>query len=193
MGRHFPSLAVALEAAGVRVAELPEHLKPLRRWSKDEIVEQLRRIARGRPLSSSAVPVALRGACRKHFGSFRAARMAAGITAVRQPWTADGVLLALRDVAARTSSALAPSALSASLVYGCEQRFGSVTAAVVAAGLRSHLPRKRRTREDVIQELRDAVARGVQPKYGQVRSGLAAAARLLFGSLAAAREAAGVA
>lgn len=79
--RHFSSYDEALRAARLD----PERVRQRRRWAREDVIRALRQTHRaGRPLSDSAVRrqhPAVYGAAVRLFGSFTAARSAAGI-----PW-----------------------------------------------------------------------------------------------------------
>ena len=83
--RHFSGYDDALRAARID----PEKVRERRSWKKDDVVRGLKNTHRaGRPLSDSAVRrehPALYGAAVRLFGSFTAARAAAGIKWKRRP------------------------------------------------------------------------------------------------------------
>jgi hypothetical protein len=154
----FGSIREARAAAG-----MPSKLKI---WSKDMVLEELRRrAARGEPPNGG-----LRDACRLHFGTLNRAREAAGVPLVRRPWTRDELIAEVRR---RRGILDRPFRLKLWV------KFGSVDAAYAAAGL---APRRVPwTRERVIAEIQ--AGRGSRP--------LRRAAKRYFGSMVKACRAAG--
>jgi hypothetical protein len=148
-----------------------------RRWSREELVEQLRT----NPALQRGLPPSLQAACRQLFGGVTAARAAAGRPFVRAVWSKERVIAALRERAARGEYGIDKPLMSA-----CTTLFGTVKAARMAAGTPSSRPRVW-SKERVIGALREHAARGeyaLDPKFK-------AACHHLFGSIKAARMAAG--
>ncbi|MCL6650374.1 MAG: hypothetical protein K6U89_18895 [Chloroflexi bacterium] len=177
--RRFGSVHALKEAAGVAVT-----------WTPEKVVSALRDLAAaGQPLGVSTLRAAghsgLAAAAMRLFGSFRAACEAAG---VQKPLPDYDRLSAEELYKLWRTGRPRPEGLAGAI----RKRFGSVAALRKAA-----LPTAYWTRERVVSSLREFAASGRPPTAGELRrtgnSGLAAAARKLFGSLSAAREAAGLA
>jgi len=173
----FGSVAAAIRAAGVAASAGHGN----QRWSRERVIEELRaRAQRGTPTLTGAV----HRAARLHFGGVREAREAAGVTALlRAPWTAESLVDELRRRARRGDS-------GRTLWAACKRLFGSVAVARRAAAV----PAMQRTKgmvawgkAELLVELRRRVRKRLQ-----LSRGLSAGLRLQFGSLAAARAAAGV-
>ena len=150
--RHFGSWRAAVTAAGLG-AQLPPELLP-RRWSPqaviDEIVDAHRR--GDRPTDLWKRDTGLVSAAKKHFGSWRAAVLAAGLKTTRRQWSP---AIVIRELQARHTRG---QGLSSSVVFRQDgplgaaalRYFGSWPAALAAAGLPptrpTPAPRKPRTR-----------------------------------------------
>ena len=180
---HYGSWEAALAAAGVdpdavRLARGP--------YTADEILERIRGLARGgaevRP--STLRQVVKLDAVRRLFGSVEAAVRAAGIGAPvthgNQRWSRERVVEELRARAARGEPTLTRGLHRAVQLY-----FGGVHAARAAARL-PPLLRAAWTEDSLIEELKR------RARHGDSGHALWAACNRLFGSLAAARRAAGV-
>jgi len=167
MRRLFGSVEGALRAAGITNW-------PARRPSitRAEVIGQLRANARA---GRYAVPVGLRHAVTRLFGSANAARTAARLP-VQTGWTEERLIEALREQARRGDH-------GRSLHRPCIQIFGSMAAARRAAGTS-----KGWTPERVIAALRERAKQG-RPAGDALR----AACKRRFGSVEAAYQAARVA
>jgi hypothetical protein len=150
-------------------------------WSKARVLAEIREcVAQG----IENLPKPLQAASAQHFGSIRAAREAAGAPSRLKIWSREGIIEALRENAARGEP------IDANLWAACKRHFGSTAAAQRAAGVPSRSPSLlRASRADILKEVRRHVRR---TGAGLPRS-LAHACRHHFGSVAAARAAAGVA
>lgn len=107
---------------------------PRRSWSKEDVIAELRRLAKEhRPvLYGLAVPTALRDACAHYFGSFRAARDAAGLCGLSRTWTKEQIIEALRARAA-AGQPMSANSMPSALSTACWRYFGSHQAALAAA------------------------------------------------------------
>jgi hypothetical protein len=180
---HYGSWEAALEAAGVD----PDAVRLQRgRYTPDEILERIRGLARdGAEVRPSTLREVVKlDTVRKLFGSIEAAVRAAGVadpvTHGNQKWSRERVVEELRARAARGESTLTRGLHRAVQLY-----FGGAHAARTAAGL-PPLLRTAWTEESLIKELQRRARRG---DSGHT---LWAACKRLFGSLEAARRAAGV-
>ena len=180
---HFGSWEAALEAAGVD----PSKVRLQRtRYTQEEIIELIRDMAREglavRP--STLKPRVKLDSVRKLFGSIDAAVRAAGIEQVvthgNQRWNRETVIEELKARGARGDVTLTRGLQRAVQLY-----FGGAHEARAAAGL-PPLLRTVWTKESLIKELRRRARRG---DSGHT---LWTACKRLFGSVAAAREAAEV-
>lgn len=175
--RLFGSVAAAIRAAGAQVSAV----HPNQKWTRERVLEELRlRAKRG----ETTLTPGLHRAARQHFGGAPAAREAAGIPAVlRAAWTKQALIRELRHRARRGDS-------GRTLWTACKRLFGSVAAARRAAGV----PSTQRTQGMVawskprlLAELRRRMRQRLQ-----LSRGLSEGLRRQYGSLTAARAAAGV-
>jgi len=166
MRRLFGSVEAALRAA--RIANWPVRRPSI---TRAEVIGHLRTNARA---GRYAVPVSLRHAVTRLFGSANAARAAAKLP-VRTGWTQERLIEALRERARRGD-------YGRSLHRPCIQLFGSMAAARRAAGTS-----KGWTPERVIASIRGRAKQG-RP----VGAALRAACKRRFGSVDAAYKAARV-
>lgn len=197
--------AAAVYAGGLRNARRLAGIEPSprrygkKRWSRNDIITAIAKRSRaGKSLASTLPPPALVTAGRWHFGSWRDALAAAGIDArdtriSRKKYTPDVICAELRR-AARAGSDLRASSLAKIMKLEAVRReFGTLRAALIAAGLGEQLARRKHgglkwSRERVINVLRDRAKRGEHT----LTSGLHRVAQLYFGGADAARAAAGV-
>jgi hypothetical protein len=188
---HAGGLQQARAAAGI---EPPRHRPPVKRWDRAAIVAAIHAQVRARrPLASSKAPQRLVAAARWHFGSWEAALAAAGIEpdAVRlqrAPITRREVLARIRGMA-RGGAVVRASTLKRLVKLDTVRKlFGSIDAAVRAAGLEPVLTHGnlKWTPARVIGELKARAARGEL----RLTRGLQRAAQLYFGGAKAARAAA---
>ncbi len=199
--RRAARVPVARPAALVRVKRRRRKPKssvrrgPGRRWNAAVIVLAIQERARkAETLASSKVPPRLVAAARWHFGSWPAALAAAGVAAddvrlQRRPYTKADILALVRRLA-RDGTPLRASTLKGVVKLDTVRKlFGSVDAAIRAAGF-EYVPRTRRkwSHERVIDELRSRAKAG---KLTLTR-GLGRAVQLYFGGAHAARVAAGI-
>jgi lambda repressor-like predicted transcriptional regulator len=190
---HAGGLGQARAAAGVVP---PARQSPVPRWDRAAIVAAIRRRARAKQaLASSKAPQRLVAAARWHFRSWRAALAAAGVDPdavrlVRAPLTRDDVLARIRELA-RGGIAVRPSTLRAVVKLDTVRAlFGSVAAAVAAAGIGQEVVHGNRkwSRATIVAALKARASRGET----RLTRGLARAVQLYFGGARAARAAAGL-
>jgi hypothetical protein len=141
--RRFGSWASAVTAAGL--ADRIPIAKPLRRWTKKQVLDSIQRATReGIPLSKvSSFDQGLYNAAKTHFGSWRNAVRAAGLPTTRQQWS-KALILAGNLARYRSGSSLScghPDNIN--LAAASSRHFGSWTAALVAAGVKA-APNQRR-------------------------------------------------
>lgn len=189
VNRHFDSVAAALAAARVRSTSPPR-----REWTRDEIKRELAwRKQHGLPLHGKAIQDAALGglyqAAVREYGSYYAIAKEFGAVSPHRRWTKAIVIADLRQLAKQHQPFFSRHA-SVALRHACDRHFGSFRAALAAAGFPS--ASRRRTREDVLEELRRRARRGERLSARAVGSSLATACWRLFGSFAAAIKAAGV-
>lgn len=165
----FGSTRAAREAAGVPRPPAQRDV-----WSAERVINELRRFAREEREPTQRLSIE----ARRLFGSMAAARKAAKVSAVTtKRWTRARVI---EELKARPGPA---SRLRHHVRRAAERHFGSVPAALEAAGITTRFGRW--DRATVIAELREAARGG-----GRIRTALAAARQ--FGSITEARRAAGV-
>lgn len=179
--------------AGVR---RPARRPVVRRWNQASIVLAIKdRLRKGQTLASSKAPPRFVAAARWHFGSWKAALAAAGVDAQkvrlrRGPYRRQEILAVLRRLA-REGKPLRSSTLAGAVnLEAVRTLFGSVEAAIRAAGLahaRTH-PTQKWSRERLIEELRRRAQRGDLT----LTRALHRAVQLYFGGAHAARKAAGI-
>lgn len=178
----FGDLARARKAAGLRP------LDPIRKWTEERLIEEMRSVYRATgALTAKAIIEAGRhdlvGATQAHGGLIRARRLA-GLPepAPVRRGRGEPCERVLEELRARPAPA---SRLRHHVRRAAERHFGSVPAALEAAGITTRFGRW--DKATVIAELREA-ARG----DGRIREALALAAARQFGSITEARRAAGV-
>ena len=93
--RHFGSWEAALGAAGLERVVRPR--PPVRHWSAELVIAAVRDLCDQSPnhVGVDRIDYGLQGAARKHFGSWRAAMLAAGRTPGRRRWSREAVLDAI--------------------------------------------------------------------------------------------------
>lgn len=143
--RHFGTWGGALRAVGL--SPLTTYGK--RRWTRDEVIAELRGPARSLPYQEAERRISgLVQAAKKYFGRWSHAREAAGLTPspyeLRHHWTRDHVIQAVRSFGKPVSSTVA-RAKYPSLPAAVARHFGTWKAAVEAAGF-EYPPRKWRVR-----------------------------------------------
>jgi hypothetical protein len=174
----FGSVPAAIRAAGFA----PGVGHPNQRWSRERVLEEL--VLRARR-GERGLTGGLYRAARLHFGGAHAARAAAGLPImVRVAWTKPTLIAELQRRARRGNS-------GRTLWTACKRLFGSVAAARRAAGV----PATQRTRGMVAWTAPQLIAelRRRARERRQLSRGLTAGLRRQFGSLTAARAAAGIA
>lgn len=190
---HAGGLQRARAAAGI---EPPGRRPPVKRWDRAAIVAAVRAEARaGKPLASSKAPQRLVAAARWHLGSWEAALAAArvdpgAVRLQRPPVTRDEVLARIRSLARGGVVVRAATLRPVVKLDTVRALFGSIEAAVRAAGIDPVLTHGnlKWTRARVIDELKARAARG-EPRLTR---GLQRAVQLYFGGAHAARAAAGL-
>ncbi len=167
---YFGSVVAACHAAGVPTLRS--------RWSKERVVQELRR----RAASSQPRDRNLESACFRYFGSVRSARRAAGVSPTPPTWSKEKVIQILRQRARNGELSIAGP-----LGDACSRLFGSRTAARRAAGIASpRTPMAEWSRDEILEELRRRV------RAGESLQAIAKACRKHFRSLSAARQEAGL-
>ena len=188
--RRWGSVAAAVAAAGLAAwPRAARHPLP----SRAEVLTTLR--ARARTARVLVGERRLATAARRHFGSWHAALVAAGVSHLRaqQPWSAAKVIAALRR-RQRQGASLSAHAIAASdgpLARAAARYFGSLVKARAAAGI--HLVLRRRwTRATVLAELQRVAGRRRTLRQVDVPARVVFAAAARFGSWRAACAAAGL-
>jgi hypothetical protein len=105
-------------------------------WTPKRVLEELRTLAAGRGVVLTAeVPDSLLHACARYYGSLEKARRAAGLRGLRgHRWSRDAIIADLKRRASR-GQPITGNALGSSLMTACWRYFGSLDAALAAAGL----------------------------------------------------------
>ena len=198
--RLFGSWVAAREAAGVKPTEVAAK-RGL--YTREYIIARLREHAAAGLSTSSEHPFMKKygNAVRHLFGSWATAREAAGVkptgrAAMRGLYTREYIISLLRKNAAAGLSTSSCHPVLRKCGDAVWRLFGSWAAARKAAGVKPiqlSANRVRHTRESVIALLRECAARGEPVTCGalEIRKRFLAIRRL-FGTLAAAREAAGL-
>ncbi len=207
--RHFGRHDAALMAAGID----PGSVRRQRYWSKRDVLAELRqRQRRGEDLSSSHIcrhASPLYGAMIRLFGNFSKALRAAGIdpALAKKPWPivwpTEKILLEIQrfyDRWRKRHSHTDPpcprlSGANPSLANAARNRFGSMGAALKAAGIHdpTHRPHRRWTSAEILAVLRKLHQGGIASSYKAIfvaEPNLPAAAARHFGSLGGAVKAA---
>jgi hypothetical protein len=193
--------AAAVYAGGLQRARAaagvgpPVRRSPVPRWDHEVIVAAIQARARKRlTLASSKAPQSLVAAARWHFQSWEAALAASGVASQavrlrRRAYTRPEIIALVRELA-REGRAVRPSMVTGAVKLETVRKlFGSVGAAIRAAGVTvvAEHGNQRWSRERVIEELQARAQRGMSTLPGALHR----AARLHFGGVPAAREAAG--
>jgi len=113
-----------------------------RRWSRERVLEELRRWRerRGRPPSVKEVPNSLRCAAARYFGSWVEAKRRAGLGSLRPKWSRGRVLEELREWGRRLGRAPTAGEVPPSLLFAAIRNFGSWAEAKRRAGLEVYRP-----------------------------------------------------
>ena len=197
--------AAAVYVGGLRRARKLAGIDPSphrhgkKRWTKPTIIDAIAKRARkGQGLASTVAPPPLVTAGRWHFGSWRSALSAAGIEAdatklTRKKYTPEVIVAKLQQAARAGSDLRATSLMKIIKLEAVRREFGTLRAALLAAGLQKQLQRRKHgrlkwSRERLIEVLRERAKRGEHT----LTSGLHRVAQLYFGGADAARVAAGV-
>ncbi|MGE0867553.1 MAG: hypothetical protein AB7P03_03260 [Kofleriaceae bacterium] len=158
--RHFGSIEAARFAAGIEGPNLA------RRWSKEVVIAELRRLhAEGVRITDLALKHDhgdLLGAIREYFDGLPHARRAAGLPeppplgGKRQRWTEERVVAEIEELH-RSGESIAASKVPNPLLKAGKRYFGSWAAAVEASGFdydEVRLQREPYTEDELIEELR---------------------------------------
>jgi hypothetical protein len=189
--KHFGSWRYAVEAAGF-VASGKQ------RWDSQRILSEIaERHTQGASLASSRVPVPLREAGVLHFGSWRAAIERAGLdySTIRlsQGRSPERVLELIREGAETGRQGVGPQgAIPHAVAEQARQEFGSVSAAIEAAGLDPGrvMQVRRFTEDQVAAELRKLARASPDMTISDVSAtAVGSAARKRFGSVVGAAKA----
>ena len=191
----FGSWRAALKAAGVPVPG-PKR----RRWSREEILQEIRRRHhRGEPLDAIRIYVGLRQDARIYFGDWPSAVAAAGLDyeALRhRKWDRRKLFAAMRASARAGRTGVGPHGfIKQKLAVEAQAQFGSLRAAIIAAGLDPArvLRRQPRTVEELAADLRRMARKRPRMTMTQLHH-TAEGSTLVnhFGSLTAALDALGI-
>jgi hypothetical protein len=183
-GRHDLVHAIAIYVGSIhrarilaRVPHPPRKRFERQEWDEARVVEEIEALhADGRQLASSKVDRVLREAGKRYFGSWREAIEAAGldydrVRLVRAPYGADELLDRLRALAARKPRLTRGEfSREGAVIHALEREFGSVDAALAAAGLADWPVRERTVllaRRQILAKLRRRKRQGL-PVYGHV-------------------------
>jgi len=205
--RRFDSWESALKAAGVVLARRRVSHRGAANTRESIIARLQEHAAAGLPASSCHQRLKKYGsAVHRLFGTWAAAREAAGIQPIGMTWrpvyrripvhTRESIIALLRKHAAAGIPISSSQPLLRNYVYAARRLFGSWTAALEAAGVQPtelSIKRSLYTRDYIISRLRDHAATGIPTTsdHPSLRN-LGSAIQRLFGTWAAAREAAGV-
>lgn len=193
---YLGGLRKARRAAGIAA---PPRRSPKRRWNRARVIAEIKaRHAVGAPLSFTLGPPVLVSAGTRHFTSWGNALRAAGVDPatvriVRKKYTRDAIIEMLRREAAQGSDLRALTLAKVMKLESVRAEFGTLRAALIAAGLGAALQQRKHgllkwSRERVIDVLRERAARGVHT----LTPGLHRVAQLYFGGAVHARHAAAV-
>lgn len=189
----FGSRRAALVAAGI-VPPDPPRRTSLTAQAIIKTILARRKLAL--PLTGAGNPDLLDGA-RKHFGSWNKALVAAGLAPARPftPWPEERVVEALRTLKRQGQFEDSTKIVDKNLQSAARRRFGTLRAALVAAGILTSgetVRRKRKwTSERVIKTLQERRLQGLPLRFDSDRR-LAMAAWKRFGSWQHALTAAGL-
>jgi hypothetical protein len=193
--KRFGSWRAGLEAAGLAVAGNE-------RWSQTRILDELRRRhLDGLSLATRQAPRNLQSAAAIYFGSWRSAIERAGldygaIRLQRATWSRAEVIAAIRASATSERRGIGPDGFIAVQVARAGRRlFGSVRAAIVAAGCDPARvqARQRRTDEQIAAELRRLARERPDMSITELHTcHLGMAAKTRYRTLSAALERAGI-
>ncbi len=196
---HFGSLAAACATIGVE-------LKIGRAWSRDEVVDLLRRLERDHGLVTIALveEAGAKHAIAAHFGGIKSACKQLGLSSVytqrlREYAALDDrreALRRLRRFAKQHGRPVTAAALPAALRDALLRLFGTIESARHAAGLRAPVPQRKWDRALALAELQREHARGTRLTLSGLldagRKDLTHAVNEHIGSLPAARRLAGL-
>lgn len=189
-------LRVARQLAGIQT---PPRRSPKKVWTRQKVVARIqRRHEQTQPLSFSHTPPTLVAAGVRHFGSWREALLAAGVSpesvrAPRRKYTREAIIQMLQREARRGSDLRAATLAKAMKLEAVRREFGTLRAALIAAGLGVQLQQRKHglqkwSRERVIEVLQERAAHGI----ATLTPGLHRVVQLYFGGAEHARRAARV-
>lgn len=187
--RRFGHWRAALEAAGLaRKVPLP------RAWTTESVIQSLRERHRaGLPMNPAAFrrdDYGLYQAAGRLFGDYWTAARKAGVFKPPPVWTKERVLRELRALG-RGGDPVTTTRAGMHLASACSRFFGSFGAACREAGVQQRI-RQQWSKERVIAALRRVHRQHGRATEGVVDGALAQACRVHFGSMPAARRAAGL-
>ena len=135
--RRFGSWAKAVDAAGL-TDRIPI-AKPLRRWSKQQVVDAIQRAVRdGVRLSDiSKNEQGLYNAAKTHFGTWRKAVRAAGVSPTHRQWSKQAIIAEIRERQRQGESLASGHPDTCGLVAAAARYFGTWSAAMLAAGIQN--------------------------------------------------------
>lgn len=186
---HFGNWQNALHATGLE-------FKPRRKWSKEQILGDLRvRYCQGQSNIRHVDP-GLADAAARYFGSLENAWEAANLDPPANRWTKRRIIEAIQDCYVRRLPLENAGCRDRKLASAAKRHFGTWRAAVEAAGLLPRLPSPVVQREwsagAVIEAIRALSPDGVVGAIWKVDTGLYSTAKKRFGSWRAALQAAGL-
>ncbi len=196
--KHFGSWSSALRFAGLRAITFE-------RWDDARVIEQILALHRdGAPLTRSQAPPKLVAAAEAHCGGWKAAVEKAGLDAdaipaprgPRPQWTQAKVIEIMRASANSGRKGVGPNGfVTAGVADHAHRLFGSLDAAIIAAGIdpASVQRRKFRTNEELAEELKQLARDKPDMTFGELyRLSVGQVAMVRFGKLEAALQALGV-
>lgn len=175
---HVGTVREARALAGIPDPGLPPRRAPPTQWDDLEVVLTILQRARtGQSLASSRVPPTLYTAARTYWGSWRRALEASGldydeIRLVRPAWTKGEVIASLRKLRKEHPSWTRMELYRVWPHAGAAKLFGSVDAALAAAGIEDWPRRVQRSnrvaKSELVRLLRERVARGASLRASDV-------------------------
>ena len=186
---HFGNWQSALRAAGLS-------FKELRRWSKERVLDELRRTYRGQTSFGNSEPT-LVSAAQRFFGGLYHALEAAGLEPPVGRWTKQRIVEAIQEGYVHGRPLQFAGFKDKTLGAAAKRHFGTWRAAVAAAGLLSRLPKlmvnRSWTRKSVVAAIQTRHQRdGLVAVLWKEDTGLYSAAKKHFGTWREAVLAAGL-
>jgi hypothetical protein len=188
--RHFGGWRNALRAAGLEA-------KPFRKWSAEQVLDELREQYRKQPCAVSSADPYLACLAARYFGSVVHALESAGLEPPPSRWTARRILESIQDGFVQAKPIRTAGFGSKPLAEAAKRYFGNWRAAVAAAGLAAHLPLAKATRcwtpQAVVDEIRRRHRDGDRvTELWRLDTSLYSMAKKYFGTWLAAVQAAGL-